>query len=195
MRIDGFKQPKSSFLSVEKDFSIIIDKILSNQRLKKLLYYTDKDCISKPNLTDEQSLSLFGDNIKITPKVKIDKEVKNYLVIFFDSFSTNITNPEFRDNLLVIDIICHFDSWQLKDFQLRPFLIAAEIDSMLNNQKLTGIGKLEFAGMEYENVSDEFGSYRLTYYAIHGEEDKKFMLNPQDDEQFIKDFFERVNNQ
>ena len=28
MRIDGFKQPKSSFLSVEKDTSIIINSML-----------------------------------------------------------------------------------------------------------------------------------------------------------------------
>ena len=55
MKIDNVKIPKSSFLSVEKDFSIIIDKILSNQRLKKLLYYTDKDCLSKPNLSEEES--------------------------------------------------------------------------------------------------------------------------------------------
>ena len=67
MKIDNVKIPKSSFLSVEKDFSIIIDKILSNQRLKKLLYYTDKDCLSKPNLSEEESLELIGKQIKIVP--------------------------------------------------------------------------------------------------------------------------------
>ena len=66
---------------------------------------------------------------------------------------------------------------------------------MLNNQRLTGIGKLEFIGATQILVNEEFAGIKIQYSAIHGEEDKKFMLNPQDDEQFIKDFFERVNNQ
>ena len=195
MKIDNVKIPKSSFLSVEKDFSIIIDKILSNQRLKKLLYYTDKDCLSKPNLSEEESLELVGKQIKIVPKLEIDKDVFNYIIIVFNNFTPNYENPEFRDNVIAFNIICHFSQWQLKDFQLRPYKIAAELDSMLNNQRLTGIGKLEFIGATQILVNEEFAGIKIQYSAIHGEEDKKFMLNPQDDEQFIKDFFERVNNQ
>jgi hypothetical protein len=48
------ERPHSSFLSVEKDMNIIISKMLSDERLKRLLYYTSKDCIlKKSNLTDE----------------------------------------------------------------------------------------------------------------------------------------------
>jgi hypothetical protein len=39
MRIEGYVPPKSSFLSLNKDMKILVNKILSNQRLKKLLYY------------------------------------------------------------------------------------------------------------------------------------------------------------
>jgi hypothetical protein len=60
MRIEGYIPPKSSFLSLNKDMKILVNKILSNQRLKKLLYYQVKDPLSKPNLTEEESLSLFG---------------------------------------------------------------------------------------------------------------------------------------
>jgi len=34
----------------------------------------------------------------------------------------------------------------MKDFDLRPYRIAAEIDYMLDKQKLTGIGLIEFLG-------------------------------------------------
>jgi hypothetical protein len=34
----------------------------------------------------------------------------------------------------------------LEDFALRPYKIAAEIDSMFNNTHLTGIGELQFIG-------------------------------------------------
>jgi len=53
MKIDGVKLPKSSFLSMEKDMGIIVNKICENERLKRLLYYTSPDAIDRPNLTDD----------------------------------------------------------------------------------------------------------------------------------------------
>ena len=55
MRIDTYKIPESSFLSIEKDLSIIMDLIFKNNNLKKLLYYTTPDCLNKPNLTEENT--------------------------------------------------------------------------------------------------------------------------------------------
>jgi hypothetical protein len=57
-----------------------------------------------------------------------------------------MTNPEFRDNTITFDIVCHFDQWSLGNFALIPYKIAAEIDSMLNRKRLTGIGQIEFLG-------------------------------------------------
>lgn len=194
MRIESYRQPKSSFLAMEKDLGIITDLILRNDRLKKLLHYTSKDALRRPKLSDEQTYELFGKNIKLVPKVKIDEEVLNYLVISFDDFATNPTNPEFRDSLIAFDIICHFDQWQLEDFQLRPYRIAAEIDSMIDGQKLTGIGRLQFFGAGQQNWTDEFGGLTLFYSVIHGEEDKKSPLNPADEADIIENFNEIFNN-
>jgi len=54
-----------------------------------------------------------------------------YMIISFDNFIES-SNPEFRDNIIEFDIICHFEQWQLQDFDLRPYRIAAELDSMLD---------------------------------------------------------------
>ena len=172
MKIENYQFPKSSFLSVDKDISIITDYLMKNDRLKKLLYYTTKDCLSKENLTEDETIELFGKNIKIVPKLQVDGSVLNYIIISFDNFTGNRTNPEFRDNIIEFDIICHFDQWQLKDFQLRPYKIAAEIDSMLDGQKLTGIGKLEFLGANQMILTDEYAGLCLLYSAMHGEEDR-----------------------
>ena len=193
MKIDGVKLPKSSFLSMEKDMGIIVNKICENERLKRLLYYTSPDAIDRPNLTDDQMYELFKKNIRIIPKLTIDGTVRNYLIISFDDFSQNNTNPEFRDNVLDIDIVCHFDQWPLKDFQLRPYRIAAELDSMLDKTHLTGIGELEFEGANQILLTDDYAGLCLSYRAIHGEEDKKRMPNPIDDEKFLKDFKEMYN--
>ena len=193
MKIDGVKLPKSSFLSMEKDMGIIVNKICENERLKRLLYYTSPDAIDRPNLTDDQMYELFKKNIRIIPKLTIDGTVRNYLIISFDDFSQNNTNPEFRDNVLEIDIVCHFAQWPLKDFQLRPYRIAAELDSMLDKTHLTGIGELEFEGANQILLTDDYAGLCLSYRAIHGEEDKKRMPNPIDDEKFLKDFKEMYN--
>ena len=192
MKIENYQFPKSSFLSVDKDMSIITDYLMKNDRLKKLLHYTTKDCLDRPRLTDDETLGLFGKNIKIVPKLYVDNSVLNYIIVSFDNFTTNRTNPEFRDNIIEFDIICHFDQWQLKDFQLRPYKIAAEIDSMLDGQRLTGIGKLEFLGANQMILTDEYAGLCLMYTAIHGDEDKKFMPNPNDEERFLKDFQDRT---
>ena len=186
-------QPKSSFLSIEKDMRLISNMILKNPRLKRLLYYNSPDCLERPDISDDQSLEMFGKNIKIIPKLYVDGSVLNYIIINFDNFTTNATNPEFRDNIIEFDIICHFDQWNLKDFQLRPYKIAAELDSMLNNQHLTGIGKLEFLGANQMILTDEYAGICLMYSAIHGEEDKKKMINPKDQVQFEKDFYKFIN--
>ena len=53
-----YSYPKSSFLSAEKDMSIIMEMIMNNNNLKKLLYYTSKDCLDKPKLTEEQTIQM-----------------------------------------------------------------------------------------------------------------------------------------
>ena len=146
MKINNYHIPKSSFLSMDKDLGIIIDAMLKNKNLKKLFYYNTPYALKQPALSDEKSVELIGKNIKIIPKLYIDGSVLNYVIISFDNFTENASNPEFRDNIISFDVICHFDQWQLKGFQLRPYKIAAEIDSMLNGKHLTGIGELEFLG-------------------------------------------------
>ena len=194
MKIVNYEFPHSSFLSVEKDMEIITNKILKNERLKRLLYYTTKDALDRPNITEDASLELFGKNIKNIPKLQFNKEVLNYINIHFDGFVPNDKNPAFRDNIIVFNIVCHYDQWNLKGFSLRPYKIAAEIDSMFNNQRLTGIGTLEFLGMNQKVYNDEFAGLNMIFLAIHGDEDKKNLPNPIENDNFIEEFNKTWND-
>ena len=197
--IKTFREPQSSFLSVDKDLTIMTDLMLRNNRLKKLLYYTTPNAMKCEKLTPEQSQELLGKNIKIVPKLYVDGSVLAYIIISFDNFTTNDSNPQFRDNIVTFDIICHFDQWQLEDFQLRPYRIAAELDSMFNNQHLTGIGTFQFLGANQIILTDEFAGLTVMYRAVHGGEDENYnkdermLLNPADEEQFIQEFNEMYN--
>lgn len=192
MKIESYKYPKSSFLAMDKDMSIIIDYFLKNERLKKLLFYTTRDCLNKPNLNEDQSLELFGKNIKIVPKLYVDNSVLTYVIISFDNFVPS-GNPEFRDSIVEFDIICHFDQWQLNDTQLRPYKIAAEIDTMFDGKSLTGIGELEFMGANQMVLTDEFAGLCLIYRAVHGGEDKKNADNPKEQDSLVTNFNQMYN--
>lgn len=194
MRVVNYREPRSSFLSVEKDLGTITDAFLKNNNLKKLLYYNTPSALKRKVLTEEESYNLIGKNIKIVPKLYIDGSVLTYVIISFDNFTTNATNPEFRDNIVSFDIICHFDQWQLEDMQLRPYRIAAEIDTMFNDKHLSGIGTLQFLGANQIILNDEFAGLTVMYSAIHGEEDKKNMPNPAKQEEFEADFNELYNS-
>lgn len=193
MKIETYKFPKSSFLSLEKDLDIIVNMLLKNNSFKKLLYYTTPDAMNRPILTEDQSLELIGKNIKILPKLYIDPEILTYLIIRFNNFTANATNPEFRDNTVEFDIICHYNQWMLKDYQMRPYRLAAEIDTMFNDKHLTGIGTLQFLGATQINLTDEYAGLCLLYEAIHGGEDQIKMPNPNDEQQFLDNFNELFN--
>ena len=192
MKLVNYQFPKSSFLSIDKDMSIIVDNIIKNDRLKKLLYYTTKDCLDQKPVSEDQTLEILEKNIKMVPKLYVDGSVLNYIIISFDNF-TNSGNPEFRDNIIEFDIICHFDQWQLKDFQLRPYRIAAELDSMFDKKRLTGIGTLQFLGANQMILTDEYAGICLMYQATHGEEDK-INAPKEEDNLDIKENFDKIFN-
>lgn len=194
MKIEHYRQPKSSFLSLEKDMSILVDLIYKNKRLQKLLVRETNRPFEGPDLTQEELNELFNKYIYLSPKQKVHPDVRNYMFIRFDNFVPNFTNPEFRDNTISFVILCHQDQWNIGDFQMRPYRIAAEIDSMINGQHLTGIGTLLFRSGHQITQNDEFFGLMLMYDAIHGEEDKKFMPNPEDEPAMMDNFNYIFNN-
>lgn len=161
-----------------KDTSLIMKKILGNKKVLRLLYHNTKDCLTDPKkeVTPAQVAEMFRTKqISNVPKVKIDADKKTYLRITFDSFTPNETNTFYRDHIVEIKIICHFDDWDLGDYELRPYRIAGEIDSMLDGQHLTGIGQLYFLNADQSIYDEEYGGVNLRYLAVRGHEDE---VNP-----------------
>lgn len=168
---EDFGRPESSFLILEKDFARIADKMLTNPRLLKLLHYREADALMRPNLTSAEKMTLIGHEIKIVPYLAIDKECPIFVIISFDNFTPNASNPEFRDCTVNFDILCHPDHWNLGNFQLRPYKIAGEIDAMFNKQKMTGIGELQFMGANNLVLNDQLMGLTMIYKSIQSTED------------------------
>lgn len=178
---------ESSFLSCEKDMELILRKLFVTNRpcsdeLKRLLIINTKDCLD--DLTNEKYLSKLKEMsvakmreegyIKLEPKIRFPEheKVKSYMIMSFDNFSPNKTNPEFRDCIVNFDIICHTDYWDIGDFRLRPLKICGYIDGILNNTHLSGIGTFQFAGCNELILDENLSGYVLSYRAVHGTDDQ-----------------------
>jgi hypothetical protein len=177
---------ESSFLSCEKDAEGIIKKLFVDSKpysdmLKRLLLINTQDCLD--NMTNQEYVNiikstsikdLIDENyIRFKPKITRgeNEQVKNYLVISFDNFVPNDNNPYYRDCVVMIDILCHTDYWDIGNYRQRPLKIAGYIDGILNNTKLSGIGKLQFLGCNELVLSEEISGYCLMYAATHGVDD------------------------
>lgn len=177
----------SSFLSIEKDIELILTKLffdnkIQNKQLLRLLVIPNRDCLTdltnpayKAKIAETSLASLIQDGyIKLAPKIAMpEKEiVKSYIIISFDNFTPNATNPQFRDCTIHFDIICHTDYWTMDNYQIRPLKIAGYIDGILNNAKLTGIGILNFMGCNELVLDEVLSGYTLSYRAVHGSDDR-----------------------
>ena len=185
MRVDLTK-PKitSSFLSCEKDTELILKKLFFDNRpysdvLKKLLVINTEDCIDEKSknakryqdFIDKLSVKDLREKgyIKLEPKLRFKEheDVKSYIFLAFDHFTPNATNPEYRDCTVTFDIVCHTDYWDIQNYQLRPIKIVGYIDGILNETKLTGIGKFHFLGCSTLLLDENLSGYTLMYRAVH----------------------------
>lgn len=185
-RMNGYiGEFKSSFLSCEKDTETIIKKLFVDSKpysdmLKRLLLINTPDCLNdmtnpvylkKIKETSIQDLKEQG-YLRFGPKLTLGEheEVKSYIRLSFDHFTPS-KNEHFRDCIVEIDILCHPEYWDIGNFRQRPLKIAGYIDGILNENKLSGIGTLNFAGCNELLLDENLAGYCLMYTAVHGNDD------------------------
>lgn len=185
-RFEREQEFESPFFSCEKDTKTIVEKLFIDTKpysdyLKRLLVINTKDCLDdKENpkyiqkIKETQVKDLINKGyIRLNPKLKLGEheEVKSYIVISYDNFTPTETNDQYADCILMIDIICHSDYWDLGDFRIRPIKIAGYINGLLNGARMSGIGKLQWIGMNEIVLTEELSGYCLMYSATHGVDD------------------------
>ena len=148
----------------------IANKLMSNQRVCRLLKYQTRDPfeeidpITKKAQPNVDGVDLINKQILIVPKIFDDSTEKmSYIIAIFDDFVVNQLNPEFKISTIRFDIACPYDEWILNDHSLRPYLIMQEIDTMFNESKLAGIGTLQFHRADNLTLSPQIGGYTMKY--------------------------------
>lgn len=142
----------------------IVTRLQSNQNLLKLLYYSDKDPLSQPDLTEEQiQKEVFEKLIKIVPRVGPKETAQSLISLRVINGMTNRGNGEFRDIGLGIEVFVPLTQWMIKDTNLRPFSIMGEIQKTLNGKVINGMGKIQGGDFSLNFLTEEISCYEMTF--------------------------------
>ena len=141
----------------------ILNKLVNNQRICRLLKYQVRDPFSD-KYEDVDGIELLNKQILAVPKVfDASTEKMAYIVAVFDNFVVNQFNPDFKISTVRFDIACPYDEWVLDENSLRPYLIMQEIDNMFNQGQMAGIGNLQFHRADALTLSPQIGGYSMRY--------------------------------
>lgn len=173
---ENFLGRYSTFQIVPNTLGEVVERLLKNDRLLRLLYYTDRHALSLPTLTTEQIHTVLDNSIKIVPRVPVDRDAKPYVVISIDKLVPSPNQTTFLYGVLSFDIICNFDYWLLDNYLLRPWAIAGEINGLVNKSQFTDLGMADFSNARQLVLSDEIGGVSLNYIIEAFTDDIK--LNP-----------------
>lgn len=143
----------------------IVSRLMANDNLVNLLYYTDKDPLSNPPLSQEQKQKeVFDKLIKIVPRVGPKETATSIIAIRVIKGSLDPTNSEFRNIRVAIETFVPLTQWYIKDSNLRPFAIMGEIEESLSGKSINGLGKMEGGDFDLNFLTDEISAYEQHFW-------------------------------
>lgn len=142
----------------------IVKRLLANQNLLKLLYYTDKDPLSHDDLTPEQIQDeVFEKLVKIVPRVGPKETAHSIIAVRIARARGLASNSEFKNVNISIEVFVPMTQWIIKDTNLRPFAIMGEVQKSLNGKKIEGLGKLTGGDFSLNFLTEEISAYEQTF--------------------------------
>lgn len=143
----------------------IVKRLIANDNLVNLLYYTDKDPLSQPHLTDqEKKEKVFEKLIKIVPRVGPKETANSIIAIRVVNGSKLNSNTEFRNVKIAVEVFVPLTQWIIKDTNLRPFAILGEIENSLEGKAVNGLGKIDGGNFDLNFLTEEIGAYEQTFW-------------------------------
>ena len=150
---------------VGENLQKIVARLMANDDLVKLLYYTDKDPLNQPALTQEQKQEeVFEKLIKIVPRIGSKEDAKSIIVVKVVNGNKIDANTEFRDIRIQIEVFVPLTQWFIKDLNLRPFLILGEIEESLNGKTVNGLGRMTGGDFTTNFNTEEISAFEQTFW-------------------------------
>lgn len=145
----------------------IVTRLMANDDLVNLLYYTDKDPLSQPHLSEEEKkIKIFEQLIKIVPNVPERQDARSVVAVRVVNGAKLKSNTDFQRVKISIEVFVPLSSWIIKNTNLRPFAILGEIEKSLEGKKINGLGKVEGGDFELSFLTKEMSCYEQTFELI-----------------------------
>lgn len=142
----------------------IVKRLMANDDLVNLLYYTNKDPLSQPHLTEqEKNEKIFEELIKIVPSVEPREDEKSVIAIRVIGGNKLGSNTEFRNVKISIEVFVPMTVWIFKNTNLRPFAILGEIQKSLDGKAVNGLGKIEGGDFQLSFLTKEMSAYEMEF--------------------------------
>lgn len=171
------EEVKGRFKTLGYNLNKIVEKMITNEDLCKLLYYMDDNPLKQPPLEHPEylikGLSQYPDNKNIdgsTPKIysystnfDTNTETGAFIYVSYNGFRPK-NSFVFKSGFVFFNIIIHKDKWFIEN-NLRLFAIMQCIDELFNETRdLKNIGALTFCGFDQiDNLSNGWIGYELVY--------------------------------
>ena len=143
----------------------IVTRLMANDDLVNLLYYTDKDPLSQPHLSEEEKREkIFEKLIKIVPNVPDREDDKSVVAIRVVGGAKLNSNTEFQRVKISVEVFVPFSTWIFKNTNLRPFAILGEIQKSLEGKRINGLGKIQGGDFDLDFLTKEMGAYEQIFW-------------------------------
>lgn len=156
----------------------ITSRLMANQTLIKLLYFTERDALQKEfNQEFLQSLGydsykkfcekeIFQKLIRVVPSVGPKENSTSIIVPQIIGGSRNPENGEFKDVAIAVEVFVPLTQWIIKDQNLRPFYILGEIQESLDGKTINGVGKMIGGDFEINFLTEEISCHRQEFQLV-----------------------------
>ena len=143
----------------------IVKRLIANDDLVNLLYYTDKDPLSQPHLTEqEKNEKIFEKLIKIVPLVEPREDEKSVVAIRVTNGTKMGSNTDYRTIQISIEVFVPMTAWIFKNTNLRPFAILGEIQKSLQGKKINGLGQIDGGDFDLSFLTKEMSCYQQNFW-------------------------------
>ena len=138
----------------------IITRLIANDDLVKLLYYTDENPIEhQPLSLEDKNKLVFEKLIKTVPRVGTKDTANSVVVVYVQKANRIAGNKEFKNVRILVDVIVPLTQWYIMSDNLRPFAILGQIQNSLNEKTVNGLGKISGGDFELNFVTDDVICY------------------------------------
>ena len=143
----------------------IISRLMANDDLVNLLYYSDKDPLNAPHLSKEKKQEeVFEKLIKIIPRIGPKEDAKSVIVLKVNGAHKIPGNTEFKSIKISVEVFVPLTQWFIKDSNLRPFAILGQIEKSLDGKTINGLGKISGGDFDLNFLTEEMSAYEQNFY-------------------------------